>query len=180
MADANILAFGDSPAAAMSRLFSAKPDLATETPISGNGGLIILYPMSQFGIDPANPDLSALMSRALGNLAGYTIVQAAQPLEGSPNALYAVISGAEHGYLTLIPFGDQIAYVTATSATTDIFEQAETALLAIVESVRVPAEPEPTPAPTAAGLGGLGGLSGEATPEATPEVTATPAGLGGL
>ncbi len=177
IADANILAYGDSSDAAQSRLFSAKPDLASETAISGNGGLIILYPMSQFDIDPANPDLSALMTRALGNLQGYTVVQAAQPLEGSPNALFAVISGTEQGYLALIPFGDQIAYVTSTSDTSAAFEVNEGVLLDIVKSVRVPAELEPTPAPTAAGLGGLGGL-GEATPEATPE--ATSAGIGGL
>lgn len=179
VADANILAFGDSAEAAEARLFSAKPDLATETAITGNGGLIILYPMSQFGIDPANPDLSALMTRALGNLQGYTIEQEAEPLESIPNALYAVISGAEHGYLALLPFDDQIAYVTATSASRDEFEQAKATLLAVVESVRVPAEPEPTPAPTASGLGGLGGLDETvATPEVTPEATA--AGLSGL
>lgn len=177
VADANILAFGDSDAAAQSRLFSAKPDLATETAITGNGGLIILYPMSQFGIDPANPDLSALMTRALGNLPGYTVEQAAAPLEGIPNALYAIISGTEHGYLALLPFDDQIAYVTATG-TQNTFAASADLLLAIVESVRVPAELEPTPAPTAAGLGGLGGLDAEATPEVTPEATA--AGLSGL
>lgn len=173
IADANILAFGDSADAAQSRLFSAKPDLATETAIIGNGGLIILYPMSQFGIDPANPDLSALMTRALGNLPGYTVEQEAAPLEGIPNALYAIISGREHGYLALIPFEDQIAYVTATSDSLSMFDQAKPTLLAIVESVRVPAELEPTPAPTTVGLGGLGGLE-----ETTPEPTAP--GLSGL
>ncbi len=167
VADATVLAYGDSDAAAQSRLFSAKPDLAPQTPISGNGGLIILYSMSQFGIDPANPDLSGLMERALGNLQGYTVEQAAQPLEGSGGGLYAVISGGERGYLALLPFGDQIAYVTATGTPTSFDANAD-ALLAIVKSVHVPAVSEPTPVPTTAGLG-LGGLGAlEATPEATP------------
>jgi hypothetical protein len=166
-ADADILAYGDTSAAAQSRLFAAKPDLTTSAPISGNGGLIILYPMSQFGIDPANPDLSSLMQRALGGLAGYTIEQPVQPLQGMGGGLVAVISGAERGYLALIPFGDMIAYVTATG-TPDSFPANQSALLTILQSIRVPAAPE------GSGLGGLGGLGAEATAEPTA------AGIGGL
>lgn len=171
IADQNILAYGDSVAAAQSRLYAAKPDLAPDTAITGDGGLVILYAMSQFGIDPAAPDFAPLMERALAGLTGYTVEQAPAPL-GS-GGLVAVISGAETGYLALIPFGDQFAYVTATSATGDQFEQDEAALLAILESVRIPAEPEATPTPAPSGLGGLGGLA-ESTPEPTPS------GLGGL
>ena len=56
MADQNILAYGENDAAAQSRLYSVNPDLAPQTPISGTGGVIILYPMSRFQIDPQNPD----------------------------------------------------------------------------------------------------------------------------
>lgn len=176
VADGSILTYGNSPDAAMSRLYSVKPAFATETVISGLGGVVVLYPMSQFGIDPAKPDLTALMKRALSNLQGYTVEQIARPLDGTPNALYAIINGTEHGYLALIPFGDQIAYVTATSSGAgDTFAANADALLEIIKSVHVPAAAEPTPEPTASGLGGLGGLS---ETEATPEATA--AGLGGL
>ena len=159
IADQTILAYGDS-AAAQSRLCSAKPGLAPQTAISGNGGLIILYPMSQFNIDPQNPDLSVLMRRALGNLQGYTVEQTAQTLDGK--ALVAVIVGTERGYLALLPFGDQIVYVTAMG-TQASFSANQAMLLDIVKSVHVPA--------VIAG-NGLGGL------EATP--VATSAGLGGL
>ena len=168
MADQNILAYGENDAAAQSRLYSVNPDLAPQTPISGTGGVIILYPMSRFQIDPQNPDLSGLMERALGGLTGYTVEQTAQPLAGG--GLYAVIaSGTERGYLALIPFGDQIAYVTATTTPDRFGSDNEVLLLNIVKSVRVPAASEK------GGLGGLGGL--DATPEATPEAQS---GLSGL
>ncbi len=170
IADQQVLAYGDSEAAAQSRLYSAKPDLAPLTPLSGTGGLLILYPMDRFGIDPQNPDLAPLMERALGGLTGYTVEQAAQPLDGG--GVYAVIaSSGERGYLALIPFGDQIAYVTATTIPAD-FDANSAALLDIVKSVHVPAVSEES------GLGGLGGLDGAA--EATPEATEAPSGLSGL
>jgi hypothetical protein len=163
VADENILAYGDGETAAQSRLYSAKPDLAPETAIAGNGGLIILYPMSQFSIDPQEPDLTPLMERALGGLQGYTVEQAAQPLEGG--GLYAVNSGAERGYLALIPFGDQLAYVTATG-TQATFDDTGSILLDALRSVHIPAVSEDND------LGGLGGLEAEATE--------TPSGLSGL
>ena len=82
IADKQVLAYGENDAAAQSRLYSVNPDLAPQTPISGTGGVIVLYPMDRFGIDPQNPDLSGLMERALGGLTGYTVEQAAQPLAG--------------------------------------------------------------------------------------------------
>ena len=163
VADDNILAYGEDGDAAQSRLYSANPELAPEMPISGTGGLIILYPMSQFDIDPQEPDLAPLMERALGGLQGYTVEQAAEELEGG--GLYAVISGAERGYLALLPFGEQIAYVTATG-TQATFEANQASLLDVVHSIQIPAAAEES------GLGGLGGLDTEATEE--------PAGLGGL
>jgi hypothetical protein len=163
VADENIFAYGDDETAAQSRLYSANPNLAPETAIVGNGGLIILYPMSQFSIDPQEPDLGSLMESALGGLQGYTVEQAAQPLEGG--GLYALISGTERGYLALIPFGDEIAYVTATG-TQATFDATDSILLDAVQSVRVPAASED------GGIGGLEGLQAEATE--------TPAGLGGL
>ena len=173
MADQNILAYGENDAAAQSRLYSVNPDLAPQTPISGTGGVIILYPMSRFQIDPQNPDLAPLMERALGGLTGYTVEQTAQPLAGG--GLYAVIaSGTEHGYLALIPFGDQIAYVTATTTPDRFGGDNEVLLLNIVESVRVPAASEQS------GLGGLGGLEESEAPAATPEATEAPSGLSGL
>ena len=171
IADQQVLAYGENDAAAQSRLYSVNPDLAPQTPISGTGGVIILYPMSRYQIDPQNPDLAPLMERALGGLTGYTVEQAAQPLAGG--GLYAVIaSGVERGYLALIPFGDQIAYVTATTTPDRFGGDNEVLLLNIVELVRVPAASEQS------GLGGLGGLEGAA--EATPEATEAPSGLSGL
>ena len=171
IADQQILAYGENDAAAQSRLYSVNPELAPQTPISGAGGVIILYPMDRFGIDPQNPDLAPLMERALGDLTGFTIEQAAQPLAGG--GLYAVIaSGVERGYLALIPFGEQVAYVTATTTPVNFGGGNEALLLGIVESVRVPAASEKS------GLGGLGGL--DATPEATPEATEALSGLSGL
>ncbi len=174
MADQNILAYGATDAAAQSRLYSVNADLAPSTPLSGTGGVIILYPMDRFGIDPQNPDLTGLMDRALGGLKGYTVEQAAQPI--GDGGLYAEIaSSGERGYLALLPFGDQIAYVTATTNPLD-FTGNESLLLDIVQSVHVPAVSEES------GLGGLGGLDEEpaATPEATPEATEAPSGLSGL
>ncbi len=171
IADQQTLAYGENDAAAQSRLYSVNPDLAPRTPISGTGGVIILYSMDRFGINPQNPDLAPLMERALGGLQGYTVEQAAQPLAGG--GLYAVIaSGSERGYLALIPFGDQIAYVTATTTPDRFSGDNEALLLGIVESVRIPAASEES------GLGGLGGL--EATPEVTPEATEAISGLSGL
>ncbi len=171
IADQQVLAYGENDAAAQSRLYSVNPDLAPQTPISGTGGVIILYPMSRFQIDPQNPDLAPLMERALGGLTGYTVEQTAQPLAGG--GLYAVIaSGTERGYLALIPFGDQIAYVTATTTPDRFGGDNEVLLLNIVESVRVPAASEQS------GLGGLGGL--DDAPEVTPEATEAPSGLSGL
>ncbi len=170
IADQQVLAYGDSDAAAQSRLYSAKPDLAPLTPLSGSGGLLIIYPMDRFGIDPQNPDLAPLMERALGGLTGYTVEQASQPLDGG--GVYAVIaSSGERGYLALIPFGDQIAYVTSTTTPAD-FDANSAILLDIVKSVRIPAVSEES------GLGGLGGLDSAA--EATPEATEAPSGLSGL
>jgi hypothetical protein len=105
------------------------------------------------------------MERALGGLQGYIIEQAAQPLDGG--GLYAVIAGTERGYLALIPFGDEIAYVTATGMQGS-FEANANMLMNIVKSIHVPAPSEST------GLGGLGGLQAE--PTAAP----TAPGLGGL
>ncbi len=174
IADGAILAYGDTPDAAMSRLYSVKPDLATKTVISGDGGVVVLYPMSQFGIDPNKPDLMPLITRALGNLKGYTVSQQPEAVPGMDGAVYAIIAGTEHGFLVLIPFGDQIAYVTATGTTEDDFTALETTFQNIVASIHVPALPVATPTPESAGLGGLGDLA--STPEATPES----AGLGGL
>lgn len=179
----NTLAYGDSPEAAQSRLASARPDLAEKLPISGNGGLVILYPVAQFDVNPQTPDLGPLMTQALAQLKsqGY-VTDAPIALESIAGGLYAYIKGTEVGYLALIPFGDQIAYVTATG-TSDSFGAAEDALVAIIESVRSPAAPEPT------GLGGLGGLEEAATPASglgglgaptEPTATATVPALGGL
>ncbi len=169
------IAFGDSDDAMQSRLYAVKPDLATDTPLTGSGGVVVLYPMAQFGIDPQNPDLSGLMQRVAGSLQGYTVVQAAQPLAGSDGAFYAEITnGAETGYVALIPVGDQIAYVTATT-TPDNFDALQGDLLNILMSVHKPTPTElglPPSGPS--GLGGLGGL------EQTPEPTPGPSGLGGL
>ena len=167
VADAQIFAYGDSEAAAQSRLASARPDLAEAAAISGNGGLVILYPMDRFGIDPQSPDLTALMQQALGQLPGYTGAHAPQALAGHEAGLVATIAGAERGFLALIPFGDQIAYVTATG-TAATFDGARATLFEVLQSVHIPAAVEES----GQGLGGLGGLDAAVTP--------TAAGLGGL
>ncbi|MBK8024797.1 MAG: hypothetical protein IPK19_26105 [Chloroflexi bacterium] len=172
MADAQILAFGDTFEAADSRLTSARPDLGQGLAMTGVGGLIILYPMANFGIDPASPDLAPLMAQALGQLQGqgYTVEEAAQPFaDPALVGQYALIKGAEQGYLALMAFGDQVAYVTATGLPGVWTRVLATDMFSVVTSVRVPAAPE---TPETGGLGGLGGL-GDAP-------TATPAGLGGL
>ncbi len=170
IAGQNVLAYGDSPQAAQSRLASARPDLAEKAAITGNGGLVILYPAAQFSVNPQSPNLGPLMKQALGQLkaSGYTATDA-KSLEGIDGGLYASIQGTEVGYLALIPFGDQIAYVTSTGVSSTAAQASDKALFAILGSVRVPAAPEST-----GGLGGLGGLGGSTNP--TP--TAPP--LGGL
>ncbi len=122
------------------------------------------------------------MTQALAQLKsqGYA-TDAPIALESIQGGLYAYIEGTEVGYLALIPFGDQIAYVTATG-TKDSFDAADDALVAIIESVRSPA------APVAPGLGGLGGLQAAATQSpglggldtAAPTATVPVPGLGGL
>ncbi|MBL8130545.1 MAG: hypothetical protein JNL42_01700 [Anaerolineae bacterium] len=173
MADAQILAFGDTFEAADARLTSARPDLGQGSSMTGVGGLIILYPMANFGIDPAAPDLAPLMAQALSQLQGqgYTIEEAAQPFtDPALVGHYALIKGTEQGYLALMAFGDQIAYVTATGMPNIWTPVLATDMFAALTSVRVPAEAE---APAGGGLGGgLGSLGAMPTP--------TPAGLGGL
>ncbi len=165
IADADTMAYGDSLEAARSRLASARPDLADKTPITGSGGLVILYRAANLNVNPQSPDLGPLMTQALAQLKtqGY-VADAPMALESVPGGLYAYIKGTEVGYLALIPFGDQVAYVTGTG-TLDTFPNAEDTLVAILESVRSPAVAE-TPA-----IGGLGGLEA---------ATTVPPGLGGL
>lgn len=79
---------------------------------------------------------------------------------------YALIKGTEQGYLALMAFGDQIAYVTATGTPNLWTPVLATDMFATSSSVRVPAEAE---APAGGGLGSLGAMP-----------TPTPAGLGGL
>lgn len=178
-ADRNTVAYGDSQAAAQSRLDTVVPPAAGTAPVAltGNGGVVVLYPMSGFGIDPAAPNLSPLFDRLLGGLkgSGYTILAEPRPMPiGGTQGLLAIVSGAEVGFLALTPVGDQIAYITGTTTDSANAFVANAALQgqlsAVMDSLRVPAE-QPTPAPPA--LGGLGGLQPAATEPAS-------GGLGGL
>jgi len=88
---------------------------------------------------------------------------------GGNDGQIAVIRGSEYGFLTPVPFGDQLAYITGTG-TPENFEANRDLLFSIIESIHVPAGvPEPTATPLP-GLGGLSGMPGETT-EATEEVT---------
>lgn len=179
--DENIFAYGESDGAGLSRLAQARPDLVTDTEskLQDTGGLVILYAKADFGLDADETNLTPLMEQLTQNLiaGGFEIVEQPAPLgDDDASGVYVVVRGAEHGFIALVPFGDQIAYITATSAGGD-FEQDRDFLMSIVRSVSVPAaepEPEVTEAPRTGGLGGLGGLQQQAT--ATP----TAAGLGGL
>jgi hypothetical protein len=86
------------------------------------------------------------------------------------------VRGPETGYIALVAFGSEVAYVTATTASEYDFPPVSDMLLEVVRSVRVPAEQAeaPTDATATTGLGGLGGLGGQAT--ATPGT----GGLGGI
>lgn len=159
-------AFGDSDQAAQSRLASANPQLAQAGAISGLGGLILLYDAAAVNLDPAQPNLTALMDQVVSGLEdqGYRVIEAAQPVTiGGNSGLVVEIAGTEQGYLALVLFGDQLAYITATG-TPNNFAQNDALLLGILQSIRVPAAAE------SSGLGGLGGLGS----------TPTPPGLGGL
>ncbi len=178
-ADKNAVAFGDSQVAAQSRLNTVVPPAAgaARLALTGTGGVVVLYPMSGFGVDPAAPDLSPLFDQLLGALknSGYQIIVEPRPMAVGPaQGVMAAVGGTEIGFIILAPFGDQIAYITGTTTgSVDAFladQNLQAELGAIVNSVRVPAE-QPTPA--APPLGGLGGLQA-----ATPEVTT--GGLGGL
>ncbi|MCC6803162.1 MAG: hypothetical protein IT319_09775 [Anaerolineae bacterium] len=180
MGDYDIYAYGDTDAAGYSRLGSVRPDLVNPpVPITGIGGVIMLYPMSDFGIDPLVVDLEPLMDRLLQNLtaSGYEVVEETRPLYVDPSeGIYVVVHGGEYGYIALVPYGDEVAYITATGSDEASFEANRFLLEGIVLSISVPAfvpTPEATPLP---GLGGLGGLGGLQQATAVP----TTAGLGGL
>jgi len=161
-------AFGDSDTAAQTRLASAYPQLAESGAISGLGGLILLYDAAAVNVDSAQPNLTALMDQVVSGLEGqgYRIIEAAQAVTiGGSNGLVVQIAGTEQGYLALVLFGDQLAYITATG-TPNNFARNDTLLLGILQSIRVPA------AAASGGLGGLDGVGSNATP--------TPPGLGGL
>ncbi len=175
----NAIAYGDSQAAAQSRFDTVIPPAAgtAPVPLTGSGGVVVLYPMSGFGVDPNAPDLKPLLDRLIGGLkgSGYQIIVEPRPMAVGPaQGIVAVVSGTEIGYLLLAPFGDQIAYITGTTTgSPDAFINDPTLqaqLGAIVVSVRVPAE---QPTPEAPPLSGLGGLQ----PASTEPVTG---GLGGL
>jgi hypothetical protein len=161
-------AFGDSDQAAQTRLASANPQLAESGAISGLGGLILLYDAAAVNLDPAQPNLTALMDQVVSGLQGqgYRVIEAAQPVTiGANTGLVVQIAGTEQGYLALVLFGDQLAYITATG-TPNNFAQNDALLLGILQSIRIPAVAD------SSGLGGLSGLGSNATP--------TPPGLGGL
>ncbi len=170
-ADQGIIVFGDTEAARLSRLGAIRPDLQPQAPaISGTGGVVALYPMDTLGLTPATLDLKALMARVLDGLkgAGYTIEAQPQPIHlEQHNGLYAIVRGAEYGYLALVPFDDTVAYITGTG-TPDTFAASQAILLQVVESVHVPAL-QASSQTTVPGLFGL---------HVAP--TATPAGLTGL
>jgi hypothetical protein len=176
-ADEGVYAYGDIDMAGLSRLASVRPDLVTQSvPITGIGGVIMLYPMSDFGIDPESVDLEPLMDGLLQNLtsSGYEVVEETLPLYADPSeGIYVVVSGGEYGYVALVPFGDEVAYITATGADADSFEANRFLLEGIVLTISVPAAVPTTEATKLPGLGGLGGLQ-----QATAVPTA--AGLGGL
>jgi hypothetical protein len=127
-------------------------------------------------LDPQTLDLEPLMTQTLNGLesAGYVVTEAPQAFDtdSGSDGIYAIVQGSEVGYVALVPFGQQIAYITGTG-TPDSFEANRAVLEAIVRSVRVPAELPTTPGP---GLPGLQGLS----PSATPSPSAGVPGLGGL
>ena len=175
--ESSLIGFGDTVEATDARLYAFVPDaFEARTAMTGTGGVIALYDAAAVGITPDNPDVGPLMTQVIGTLEqqGYQIIDDDIAF-GPENARGKVITihGEETGYLALIPFGDQVAYVTTTGAGGASDEQYIT-FIRIIGSVRVPAA-EPAPAATPMpGLGGLGSLQ-------TGEATATPqAGLGGL
>lgn len=174
----NLFVYGNTEEAIDARLYAFRPDLfESQPPVTGLGGVIALYTAADVGVSATDPDVAPLMTQVLDNLGqqGYEIVDEPAPFAvDGRDGLAAVIHGDEFGFLALVPFDDQVAYITGTG-TTDMAEDELEGLFEIMASVRVPAAaPEPTATPRP-GLGGLGNL------EQTPEVTPTPrAGLGGL
>lgn len=175
--DENLFVYGNTEAAVDSRLYALRPDAFTApVTMSGIGGVIEFYSLSDFGLSADNADVAPLMTQVLDGLTqqGYEIVEepTAFELNGFAGQI-AVIRGSEYGFLALVPFEEQLGYITATGTDAD-FDANRDTLLSILESIHVPAAaPEPTATP-AAGLGGLGNLR-------NTDATATPAaGLGGL
>lgn len=178
-ADLGTYAYGNTEEAVRSRFGTVYPEsLTSSIPLTGLGGLIVLYSMAEYGVDPATPNLQPLMARLLQSLtdSGYEIVEQITPLgSAAANGIYMVARGAEYGYIALVPFGDEIAYISATGMS-DTFEPNRDLLMGILRSVRVPAQLAPVnDATPSMGLGGLGGVQ-----TATPTPQATQGGLSGL
>lgn len=178
----NLFAYGDTDAAAASRFGTVRADLVPATPVTGAGGLVILYDPAEVGVDPANPDLALLLNPVAERLTGqgYQIVdESTEFTVGGHPGQYILVKGSEYGYIAVILFDEKLAYITATG-TEDSFEPNQDLLQQILESLRVPAEAEPESAvPTAnPGGGGIGGLTGGGS--APAPATPTPSGIGGL
>lgn len=173
-ADQRVIAFGDTQAAAESRLASARPDLATPAPFSGIGGLMIAYNLSDLGLTPERANVTNVLNQLTANLEaqGFRVTEAVQPMTiGGMEGTVVVVEGAEVGFLGLAVFDDQLAYITATGVNKNDFAANRALLTQIVGSVQMPAAAEAVPVeePPAQGLGGLGGLLGATpAPEATP------------
>lgn len=172
VAQENIIAWGDEENAALSRLGAVRADLVERViPPEDVGGVVVLYTLESLDLTPETLDLAALMTNVLNGLenTGYTIEQPAEAFTaGESDGLFAVVRGAEHGYLALVHFDDKIAYITASVAN-NRFDDFSEMLSQIFRSVRVPAEEAPPQ-----GRQGLGGLGGQ-NPLQPP-----PPGLGGL
>jgi hypothetical protein len=173
-ADTNVIAFGDTQAAAESRLASAYPDLVAPSAFSGVGGLVIAYALSDLGLTPETADVTTVINQLAANLEaqGFRVAETAQPLTiGGMEGTVVVVEGAEVGFLGLAVFDDQLAYITATGVNKNEFAANRALLTQIVGSVQMPAAAEAAPVEDkpAQGIGGLGGLlAATPAPEPTP------------
>ena len=180
LANENVFAYGESDEAALSRLATARPDLVSNAPLTGLGGLVILYDPVEAGIDPAAPDLAPVLDSLTSRLRGqgYEILEPGTDFTvGGHTGRFAVVRGTEYGYVALILYDGKLAFVTATGMP-DTFETNAGLFDRVIASLHVPAEQSPAAGTQATPSGGIGGLGG--TPEVS-EKTPTPVpGIGGL
>ncbi len=147
VAGENILAYGDSPDAVASRLSDVRGQTST---ITGNGGTIVLLNLADYGFTTASTDvLKSVMDSGLVGVqnVGGSVLEDPQEVEINPGqtiVLAAIQAGGEQGYAATIGFGEMIAIMTATGTPTT-WDANRDLLYTIIQSVRIPADPNTAP-----------------------------------